>query len=123
MKSKKLTRLEMKQVFSYENLRKFRDEKCYSQEYIAKLLNVEQSTYQRIESGRIKITMDRLIKLAAIFKKPIQSFSEQENESINEIELMKKIISQQEKRIVELEAKVNRKNLKIDELKKIINIK
>lgn len=115
----KLVRSEMKQIFCGQDLRKFRDEQCLSQEYIANLLEINQSTYQRIETGRIKLSVDLITKLTTIFNNHLQSFSE--TGTSNEVELMKKIIIQLEKRIEELEAKVSRKNLKIEELKKRIN--
>jgi transcriptional regulator with XRE-family HTH domain len=117
MDAKKLTRSEMKQISCGRDLRRYRDEKCLSQEYIASLLEVNQSTYQRIETGKIKLSMDHIAKLTTIFNKPLQAFPEYETDR-SEVELMKKIISQLENRIEELEEKVNRKNLKIEELKK-----
>ncbi|WP_029274764.1 helix-turn-helix transcriptional regulator [Pedobacter borealis] len=119
MDTKKLTRSEMKQIFCGQDLRKFRDEKCLSQEYIANLLEINQSTYQRIETGKIKLSMELIAKLTAIFNNPLSSF--EEADTSNEVELMKKTIIQLEKRIEELEEKVSRKNLKIEELKKRIN--
>lgn len=109
----------MKKIFCGQDLRKFRDEQCLSQEYIANLLEINQSTYQRIETGKIKLSVDLITKLTAIFNNPLQLFPE--TDTSNEVELLKKIIIQQEKRIEELEGKVSRKNLKIEELKKRIN--
>lgn len=68
----KLTRKEMRDVWG-EDLRKYRNEECYSQEYMAKQLGLAQSTYQRIESGEIKISKDRLIKIAEILNRPVEA--------------------------------------------------
>jgi transcriptional regulator with XRE-family HTH domain len=120
MNGGKLTRIEMGTVFSAKDLRKYRDEYCLSQEYIANLLEMHQSTYQRIESGKIKLSTNHIEKLTNIFSKISWPFIKSGNSS-GEVELMKKIIAQLEKRIEELEEKVTRKNLKIEELKKQID--
>lgn len=120
-----LPREEMKKVLWGDELRKLRNEECYSQEYMTKQLGLTQSTYQRLESGEIKISLERLIKITEIFDRPIEAFSRNSEETHslsketinNEIELLHKIILQQEKRIEELENKVKRKNDKIETLK------
>lgn len=129
----KLTRNEMKLVYCNEEIRRYRNEICYTQEYMASQLGITQSTYQRIEAGEIKISMDRLIEISRILGKPIEAFlhnkanltsdiqTSEGNESIlvnkREWLLMLNVLKQQEDRIKELEAKVLRKDNKIDELK------
>lgn len=120
MDNNKPTRSEIRDITCGEDLRKYRDEHCLSQEYIASLLEVNQSTYQRIESGKIKLSRNHLKKLINIFNKVSWPFTKSAN-SNNEMELMKKIIIQMEKRIEELDETVNRKNLKIEELKRKID--
>ena len=118
------------------NIRKYRNEKCYTQEFMANELGIGQSAYQKIESGEVNLSMDRLIQIASVLGKPIEAFINDkpsqsnyeqkellENHISNEIKLMQKIIFQQEKRIEELEAKVVRKDNKIEELKQILNLK
>lgn len=125
-----LSRNELKNIYSGE-IRKYRDEKCYTQSYMAEQLGIGQSAYQKIESGDIKISIERLTQIANILDKPIDAFivrNESKGELIEgnlsigsvetEYHLMQKIILQQEKRIEELEAKVNRRDEKIEELKK-----
>ncbi|TCD27788.1 XRE family transcriptional regulator [Pedobacter psychrodurus] len=129
-----LTRSELKLV-SAENIRKFRDEKCYTQSYIASQLGIGQSAYQKIESGDVKISMERLIQIANILGKPIDAFiPENNNQSENvktvqkiqiaktEYDLIHKIIIQQEKRIEELEIKLAKRDDEIEKLKKPIEI-
>ena len=104
MQGFKLTRMELKTIYSCENIRKFRDEKCYSQEYVAKQLNIQQSTYQRIETGKVKISTTRLSRLALIFNKPIEAFFGGEikitnDDFENQKKLMKEIIAQKEANI------------------------
>ena len=131
--SPKLTRKEMKLIQCNDEIRRYRNEICYTQEYMATRLRITQSTYQRIESGEIKISMDRLLEISRILGKPIEAFlhnstnltsdikTKEDNESIlinkREWLLMLNVLEQQEARIKELEAKVLRKDHKIDELK------
>lgn len=114
------------------NIRKYRNEKCLTQEYMANELGIGQSAYQKIETGEVSLSMDRLLQIAAILGKPIEAFigdgtdpnqGNLNNGNTKEIELMQKMILQQEKRIEELEAKVERKNAKIEELKQVLSLK
>ncbi len=126
----KLKKTEMRAVRS-ANIRKFRNERCLTQEYMASELGIGQSAYQKIETGEVSLSTERLLQIAAILGKPIEAFigdgtaPDQESSKNNskEIELMQKMILQQEKRIEELEAKVERKNAKIEELKQVLSLK
>ena len=126
-----LSRAEMRKVLTYDisdDIRKYRDEKCLTQSYMANELGIGQSAYQKIESGDSKVSIERLKQISDILGKPIDAFlnkdeynkplAERESPStFTENELLQKIIIQQEKRIEELEEKVKRKNNKIEELK------
>lgn len=134
----KLTRDEMKLVHCNEEIRRYRNEICYTQEYMATRLGITQSTYQRIESGEIKISMDRLLEISGILGKPLEAFLQNRTNLTNDIKareddesilinkrewlLMLNVLKQQEDRIKELEAKVLRKDNKIDELKKHLKL-
>jgi transcriptional regulator with XRE-family HTH domain len=48
------------------NIRRLREKRNYSQEYVAQMLQVSQSTYSKIEMGRVRIDIDRLMKLASL---------------------------------------------------------
>lgn len=136
-KKKLLSRAEMRDVVAYDisdNIRKYRDEKCFTQSYMANELGIGQSAYQKIESGESKVSIERLKQIAEILGKSLESFlnKEQDNRSLAEKEspitftenvLLQKIILQQEKRIEELEEKVKRKDNKIEELKLALNLK
>ena len=129
----KLTRKEMKLIHCNEEIRRYRNEICYTQEYMASQLGITQSTYQRIEAGEIKISMDRLVEISRILGKPIEAFLHNRTNLTSDIKisegneailinkrewlLMLNVLKQQEDRIKELEAKVLRKDNKIDELK------
>lgn len=119
MNAKKLTKSEMKDIFSAQDLRKYRDEQCLSQEYMANLLDINQSTYQRIEAGKIKLSIDHIVKLTTIFNKSLQRFSE--SEFTIDVQHMKNTINHLEKMIELLEEKISLKDLKIEELIKQIN--
>lgn len=106
-----LNRIEMKKVLGGDELRKLRHEVCYKQEYMANQLGISQSTYQRIESGEIKISLERLIKISEILNKPIENFSnENKNEGksdpYDELNSLIEIILRQEIYIKEMEEKL-----------------
>lgn len=123
-----LTRTEMKNVYG-EDIRKYRDEKCYNQAYMANQLGITQSAYYKIEAGAIKISIERLEQVAEILGKPIEAFLQKEkyNErlkseqkvyiQLTELELLQKTITKQQNRIEELEAKLKRRDEKIEKLK------
>lgn len=63
------------------NIRKIRQLRGYSQEYVADKLNLTQGGYGRIERGEVKVKMETLEKLSVIFEIPvwdIQRFHEKE---------------------------------------------
>ncbi|EAD3654443.1 XRE family transcriptional regulator [Listeria monocytogenes] len=51
----------------YYRIRNLREDKDLSQEQLAKLLNVSQTTYSRYETGHIDIPSQSLIKLAQYY--------------------------------------------------------
>ena len=103
---------------------------------MASQLGITQSTYQRIEAGEIKISMDRLVEISRILGKPIEAFLHNRTNLTSDIKisegneailinkrewlLMLNVLKQQEDQIKELEAQVLRKNNKIDELKQYL---
>lgn len=133
MNAELLTRNQMKAICVHELIRRYRNEGCYTQEYLANELGITQSTYQRIETGEINITLERLMQIAKVLNKPIDAFLDRkhlpisdDNDSIvhigqRELNLLHKMLEQQNKRIEELESKLLRRNLKIEELKNIIS--
>ncbi len=119
---KPLSKNELRSAFS-EDIRKYRNEKCYTQTYVASKLGIGQSAYQKIESGEVKISLERLMQIADILDKPIGAFTNNVEElrnskteqvitdekvviSVRELNLMNNLILQQEKRITELEEKI-----------------
>jgi transcriptional regulator with XRE-family HTH domain len=48
------------------NIKRLRDQKGYSQEFMASQLDITQASYARIESQKIKLSIDRLQKIAVM---------------------------------------------------------
>tara|TARA_R110002020_G_scaffold55420_2_gene153773 strand:+ start:548 stop:949 length:402 start_codon:yes stop_codon:yes gene_type:complete len=58
-------------------MRILRESNEYSQEYVANVLNISQKTYSSLESGKTKITLNRIQELADLYKvKPEYFLSE-----------------------------------------------
>lgn len=49
-------------------MRILREVNNYSQAYVASVLDIEQNTYSKLENGQIKLTVDRVKKLASLYK-------------------------------------------------------
>ncbi len=49
-------------------IRTCRESHGYSQEYMAEMLNIGQSAYANIESGKTTLSIDRLLKIAEILE-------------------------------------------------------
>lgn len=52
----------------YPRIRDLREDNDLTQETLAKVLNVKQTTYSKYELGKINIPVESLIKLAAFYK-------------------------------------------------------
>lgn len=48
-------------------MRILREANDYSQEYVASILEIEQNTYSKLESGQIRLTVERMKKLAELY--------------------------------------------------------
>lgn len=64
-----------------QRLRAFREDKDISQQKMAELLHVAQTTYSDYERGKINIPMDTLRKLALFFDTSIDYLLELTDES------------------------------------------
>ncbi|HWD88765.1 MAG TPA: helix-turn-helix transcriptional regulator [Mucilaginibacter sp.] len=49
-----------------QNIRKIREYRNYTQEYLAAKLRISQNAYSKIELGHTKITIDRLLYIADV---------------------------------------------------------
>ena len=56
------------------NIRRIREQKGYSQDYMASSLDISQASYARIENQESKLTIDRLQKIADILDTDITAF-------------------------------------------------
>jgi transcriptional regulator with XRE-family HTH domain len=54
-------------------IRKIRESKDYTQEYMAQQLNISQNVYSKLERGEVKITTDRLTMISEILQVPEES--------------------------------------------------
>ena len=63
---KEKLKLEMKAVAG--NIRKVREYRNYTQDYLAAKLEISQNAYSKIELGYSKITLDRLFHIALILE-------------------------------------------------------
>jgi len=48
------------------NIRKIREFKSYTQDYLAARLSISQNAYSKIELGYSKLTVERLFQIAAV---------------------------------------------------------
>lgn len=58
------------------NIRRIRERKGYSQEFVAHELGINQSTYGKIEREDTNISVERLLKIADILEEELASFLE-----------------------------------------------
>lgn len=56
------------------NIRKKRESKGFSQEYMASVLDISQATYARLENEDTKVTVERLYKIAEVLDASIIDF-------------------------------------------------
>ena len=56
------------EVLKFENIRKLRTDRGYTQKQMAELLNVRQNTYSQYEIGVLNYPIDALIKLADFYE-------------------------------------------------------
>ncbi len=57
---------------TFSKIKKHRELKNYTQDYMADQLNISQNTYSKIETGGIKLTVDRLKQISEILETPIE---------------------------------------------------
>ncbi|MFF5383763.1 helix-turn-helix domain-containing protein [Pedobacter suwonensis] len=74
------------------NIRKIREYRDYTQDYLAAKLKISQNAYSKIELGYSKLTIDRLFQIAAILEVDVAHLL-----TLNHSDLIK-IIADDEKR-------------------------
>lgn len=87
---------------------------------MATRLGISQSTYQKIESGTVKLTEERLIEIANILGKDIEEFKlrRKDHVSKNDIHALEEIIVFQNKEILELKNELHTKSFELAKLKR-----
>jgi transcriptional regulator with XRE-family HTH domain len=103
-----------------KNIRKCRDLKGFSQEYMAEQMNLTQSAYAKIENTETKLTVDRLNEIYKILEIDIAKLLEQKTHNIyniynNEIGNIENINIENKELLKEL---LEAKNQLIDVLRK-----
>lgn len=55
-------------------LKSLRELNNYTQEYVASILDINQNSYSKLESGQTRLTIERMIKLAEFYEVEPQTF-------------------------------------------------
>lgn len=67
-----------------QNIKKIREQKGISQDYMAIELGISQSTYTKLERGEVNLYVDRLLKIAKVLNIGLaRIFDENANNSFN----------------------------------------
>lgn len=75
-----------------KNIRKYRELKGFSQEYMANQLDINQASYAKIESSSTKLTVERLFAISKLLETEVTElldvktqtvFNQKENETAN----------------------------------------
>lgn len=64
-------------------IKKYREQRNYTQQYMSDRLNISQNTYSKIETGGIKLTVDRLNKIAEVLEVPVEQILSSDNQVFN----------------------------------------
>lgn len=64
-------------------IKKYRELKNYTQQYVSERLNISQNTYSKIETGGIKLTVDRLKQISDILEMSMEDILNDENQVFN----------------------------------------
>ena len=65
-----------------KNIRRYRELKGFSQEYMAHQLSVNQSTYAKMENSSTKITIDKLFSVAKLLETDVSEILDLKNQTI-----------------------------------------
>jgi transcriptional regulator with XRE-family HTH domain len=84
---KSISDLKAKAVVS--NIRKIREFRNYTQDYLAAKLNISQNAYSKIELGYSSITLTRLVEVAEILEVDLADLINTEGEAIIQLKLSK----------------------------------
>jgi transcriptional regulator with XRE-family HTH domain len=85
------------------NVKRLREEKEYTQQQMAELINMHRSNYSKIESGQREISVEALDKIAKHFGMSIDQIVNFDNAIPKEVTIEDKTLIEQVKMIQELE--------------------
>lgn len=72
------------------NIRKIREYRNYTQDYLAAKLHISQNAYSKIELGYSSITLNRLVEIAEILEIDLIDLISSESEEIIQLKLVEK---------------------------------
>ncbi len=113
-----------------KNIRKYREIKGFSQEYMANQLDINQASYAKIENNSTKLTVERLFAISKLLETEITDlldlknqtiFNQSDNETANAYgkiehfhnenkEVYKKLIQSKDEQIALLKQMLEQKN-------------
>jgi transcriptional regulator with XRE-family HTH domain len=64
-------------------IKKIRESKNYTQGYMSNKLNISQNTYSKIETGGIKLTVDRLNQISEVLDIAVEDILNNETQTYN----------------------------------------
>lgn len=70
------------------NIRKKREYRNYTQEYLAFKLNISQNAYSKIELGYTKITLERLFQIAEVLEFDVNELLDPHQDDLVELRLI-----------------------------------
>ena len=79
-----------------KNIKKYRELKGFSQEYMAHQLSVNQSTYAKMENNSTKITIDKLFSVAKLLETDVSDLLNEEKSTIYNQDLKDNAIGHQQ---------------------------
>lgn len=121
-----------------KNIKRFRENRDYTQEYIASKMGISQSAYRKFESGETEISLSKLEKIAEVLDIPLTEFLVSDDKfiynnfnnynkgTINNqpditTELYDKIIIEKDKLIASKDIIILAKDAQINSLQRIID--
>ena len=79
-----------------KNIRKFRELKGYSQEYMANEMELTQASYAKLESNSTKISVERLFTIAKLLETDVADILELNKQTIYQQDIKEHSIGHQE---------------------------
>ena len=79
--------LELKPKIVAGNIRKIREHRNYTQDYLAAKLAISQNAYSKIELGYSKLTLDRLFQIAIILEVKVMDLINADHRNTIKIDL------------------------------------